>query len=211
VSRRKSFRFFPILVAATLYDLIASSVSMVGQAYKEERTKTFLRRVKQPAEAEAAHDEELIHTLEVIGDDCCVLSAGGPTKTAVDRGCSTPTRTAIANAARVTDTQLVVPPRKLNAIGSKISWVATAGPLLHRWPRNTPRATRRSKRPKPAIRMATPTPTAARVIRTWPTSSAAYPSAMTASSASIAAAMTIVNGRRPIGRAAVVMSRVLRR
>jgi ABC-type polar amino acid transport system ATPase subunit len=35
---------------------------------KEERTKTFLRRVKQQAEAEAAHDEELIHTLEVIGD-----------------------------------------------------------------------------------------------------------------------------------------------
>ena len=29
---------------------------------KEERTKTFLRRVKQQAEAEAAHDEELIHT-----------------------------------------------------------------------------------------------------------------------------------------------------
>jgi hypothetical protein len=68
VSRRKSFRFFPILVAATLYYLIASSVLMVGQADKEERTKTFLRRVKQPAEAEAAHDEELIHTLEVIGD-----------------------------------------------------------------------------------------------------------------------------------------------
>jgi polar amino acid transport system ATP-binding protein len=35
---------------------------------KEERTKTFLRRVKQQAEAEAAHDEELIHTLQVIGD-----------------------------------------------------------------------------------------------------------------------------------------------
>ena len=35
---------------------------------KEERTKSFLRRVKQQAEAEAAHDEELIHTLEVIGD-----------------------------------------------------------------------------------------------------------------------------------------------
>ena len=29
---------------------------------KEERTKSFLRRVKQQAEAEAAHDEELIHT-----------------------------------------------------------------------------------------------------------------------------------------------------
>jgi polar amino acid transport system ATP-binding protein len=35
---------------------------------KEERTKSFLRRVKQQAEAEAAHDEELIQTLEVIGD-----------------------------------------------------------------------------------------------------------------------------------------------
>jgi polar amino acid transport system ATP-binding protein len=35
---------------------------------KEERTKSFLRRGKQQAEAEAAHDEELIHTLEVIGD-----------------------------------------------------------------------------------------------------------------------------------------------
>lgn len=33
---------------------------------KEERTKTFLRRVKQEAEAEAAHDEELLHTLETI-------------------------------------------------------------------------------------------------------------------------------------------------
>ena len=41
---------------------------------KEERTKSFLRRVKQQAEAEAAHDEELIHTLEVIGElahRCC--------------------------------------------------------------------------------------------------------------------------------------------
>ena len=35
---------------------------------KEERTKTFLRRVKQEAEAEAAHDEELAHILEEIGD-----------------------------------------------------------------------------------------------------------------------------------------------
>jgi polar amino acid transport system ATP-binding protein len=33
---------------------------------REERTKTFLRRVKQEAEAEAAHDEELLHTLETI-------------------------------------------------------------------------------------------------------------------------------------------------
>jgi polar amino acid transport system ATP-binding protein len=35
---------------------------------KEERTKSFLRRVKQQAEAEAAHDEELIHTLDEIAD-----------------------------------------------------------------------------------------------------------------------------------------------
>jgi polar amino acid transport system ATP-binding protein len=35
---------------------------------KEERTRSFLRRVKQQAEAEAAHDEELIHTLEVIAE-----------------------------------------------------------------------------------------------------------------------------------------------
>jgi polar amino acid transport system ATP-binding protein len=35
---------------------------------KEERTKTFLRRVKQQAEAEAAHDEELAHILEEIPD-----------------------------------------------------------------------------------------------------------------------------------------------
>jgi polar amino acid transport system ATP-binding protein len=33
---------------------------------KEERTKSFLRRVKQEAEAEAAHDEELAHVLEEI-------------------------------------------------------------------------------------------------------------------------------------------------
>jgi polar amino acid transport system ATP-binding protein len=33
---------------------------------KEERTKTFLRRVKQEAEAEAAHEEELAHILEEI-------------------------------------------------------------------------------------------------------------------------------------------------
>jgi polar amino acid transport system ATP-binding protein len=33
---------------------------------KEERTKTFLRRVKQQAEAEAAHDEELAQILEEI-------------------------------------------------------------------------------------------------------------------------------------------------
>jgi polar amino acid transport system ATP-binding protein len=35
---------------------------------KEERTKTFLRRVKQEAEAEARHDEELVHVLEEIPD-----------------------------------------------------------------------------------------------------------------------------------------------
>ena len=35
---------------------------------KEERTRTFLRRVKQEAEAEAAHDEELAHILEEIRD-----------------------------------------------------------------------------------------------------------------------------------------------
>jgi polar amino acid transport system ATP-binding protein len=33
---------------------------------KEERTKAFLRRVKQEAEAEAAHDEELAHILEEL-------------------------------------------------------------------------------------------------------------------------------------------------
>ena len=37
MSRRKSFRFFPILVAATLYYLIASSVLMIGQSYLEKR------------------------------------------------------------------------------------------------------------------------------------------------------------------------------
>ena len=35
---------------------------------KEERTKTFLRRVKQQAEAEAAHDEELAQILEEIAE-----------------------------------------------------------------------------------------------------------------------------------------------
>jgi polar amino acid transport system ATP-binding protein len=35
---------------------------------KEERTKSFLRRVKQEAEAEAAHDEELVHVLEEIAE-----------------------------------------------------------------------------------------------------------------------------------------------
>ena len=45
------------------------------------------------------------------------------------------------NTARTTETHVVPPPRKLQAIGSKISCVATAGPLLHRLPRNTPRAT----------------------------------------------------------------------
>ena len=34
---------------------------------KEERTKTFLRRVKQEAEAEAAHEAELTHALEELG------------------------------------------------------------------------------------------------------------------------------------------------
>ena len=34
---------------------------------KEERTKTFLRRVKQEAEAEAAHEEQLVHVLEELG------------------------------------------------------------------------------------------------------------------------------------------------
>ncbi len=48
------------------------------------------------------------------------------------------------NAARTTDTQVVAPPLKLQASGSKISCVATAGPLLQRLPRNTPRATTRS-------------------------------------------------------------------
>jgi polar amino acid transport system ATP-binding protein len=35
---------------------------------KEERTKTFLRRVKQQAEAEAAHDEELAQILEEVAE-----------------------------------------------------------------------------------------------------------------------------------------------
>jgi polar amino acid transport system ATP-binding protein len=35
---------------------------------KEERTKSFLSRVKQQAEAEAAHDAELIHTLEELAE-----------------------------------------------------------------------------------------------------------------------------------------------
>jgi polar amino acid transport system ATP-binding protein len=35
---------------------------------KEERTKAFLRRVKQEVEAEKAHDEELAHVLEEIID-----------------------------------------------------------------------------------------------------------------------------------------------
>ena len=128
---------------------------------------------------------------------CCGLSDVDPTKTAVERGCSNPTKAAIATTAKTTDTHVVAPPLKLQASGSKISWVATAGPLLHRLPRNTPRATRRSKRPKPAIRIATPTPTSARGILICPTSSAAYASPTSPSSASKVAATTIVSGRRP--------------
>ena len=120
-----------------------------------------------------------------------------PTKTAVERGCSNPTSAAIANAARVTDTHVVTPPLKLHAIGSKISWVTTAGPLLQRLPRNTPRATTRSKRPKAAIRIATPSPTTARDILICPTAIPAYPSPISPSSASKTAATTIVSGRGP--------------
>ena len=82
---------------------------------KEERTKSFLRRVKHEAEAEAAHEEELIHSwrrsatratrcalslskggLSSSSNHCCGLSGVDPTKTAVERGCSNPTKTAIA-------------------------------------------------------------------------------------------------------------------
>ena len=98
---------------------------------------------------------------------------------------------------RATDTHVVTPPLKLHAIGSKISWVTTAGPLLHRLPRNTPRATTRSKRPKAAIRIATPSPTTARDILICPTAIPAYPSPTSPSSASKTAATTIVSGRRP--------------
>ena len=53
---------------------------------------------------------------------CPPLAAGG-TKTAVERGWSTPTNAAIASAASTTETQVVLPPLKLQAIGSKINWV----------------------------------------------------------------------------------------
>jgi hypothetical protein len=48
------------------------------------------------------------------------LAAGG-TKTAVERGWSTPTNTAIASAASTTETQVVLPPLKLHATGNKIN------------------------------------------------------------------------------------------
>jgi len=35
---------------------------------REERTRTFLRRVKQEAEAEAQHDVELAATLKALED-----------------------------------------------------------------------------------------------------------------------------------------------
>ena len=40
--------------------------------------------------------------------------------------------------------QVVSPPRKLQATGSWISWVAIAGARLQRRPRSTPRATANS-------------------------------------------------------------------
>jgi hypothetical protein len=133
-------------------------------------------------------------------------------KTAVERGCSNAARTAIANTARAIDTHVVAPPRKLQAIGNKINCVATAGARLHRLPKNTPRATTNSNKPKQAIRTATPTPKTARDMRICPISVAAYPTAISASIATRIAATTRVSGRRPKGVApASVISAVLSR
>ena len=188
---------------------------------KEERTKSFLRRVKQQAEAEAAHDEELstpwrrsrIGTIRCcrwtqLVHYCVLIGTAARRRPLLNAGAATRPGRRSPTLPRVTDTHVVTPPLKLHAIGSKISWATTAGPLLQRLPRKTPRATTRSKRPKAAIRIATPSPTTARDILICPTAIPAYPSPTSPSSASKTAATTIVSGRRP-GDCAPVMERVL--
>ena len=53
--RRPDLPAFPVLVAATLYYLIASSILMVGQSYLEKPVRTRLRRpVGRPPRTEVA-------------------------------------------------------------------------------------------------------------------------------------------------------------
>ena len=59
--------------------------------------------------------------------------------------------------------------RKLQAMGSRMSWVAAAGPRLQRRPRNTPRAISTRRIPYASITMATPEPTTARLNSIWVT------------------------------------------
>ena len=207
---------------------------------QEERTKSFLRRVKHEAEAEAAHDAELAKILRRLrpwkaeAEDwastglarICAMSPSARShqrpnltvapcwppdmKTAVERGWSTPTRTAIASAASTTDTQVVAAAfeapsdREQDQLGSHRRSPAPPLAQEHASCHHEEQEAEAGHQDRHA------TPTAARVIRTWPTSSAAYPSPINASSASRAAAMTIVKGRRPEG-CACVMGRVLRR
>ena len=183
---------------------------------KEERTKTFLRRVKQQAEAEAAHDEELIHTLEVLASRTWRSPERVSYRQAARRRPRS-TEGAADRPERQSPMRRGLPPptwsHRLGSSrrsGSRISWVATAGPRLQRRPRNTPRATRQQHDAEAAIRVATPTPTAARDILICPSSSTAYASPASPSSASKAAATTIVSGRRP-GAGADVIGCVLGR
>jgi hypothetical protein len=145
------------------FDANAIFVCLAGGVIGSRRVMIGSRRVMLGL---SGSGKTIFMRLIKLAADHCVVSAGGATKTAVERGCSTPTSAAIAKTARVTDMHVVPPPRKLQAIGSKISCATTAGPLLHRLPMNTPRATQRSKRPKPAMSIATPTPTTARDILT---------------------------------------------
>ena len=86
---------------------------------------------------------------------------------------------ATAVAAISTATQVVGLARKVQAMGSRISWVAAAGPRLQRRPRSTPRATNTSSSPYASTSRATAPPTAARLNPIW--LSATAPKTMAAS------------------------------
>ncbi len=131
---------------------------------KEERTRTFLRRVKHEQEAEAAprggvrpRRRRLARQRSGSGSD----PAAG-TNTAVDDLISRQTSTVTEQPARTTATHQVSPPAEAPGDRQLDQGVATAGPRLQRRPRNTPAATTISRTPYNPSSSAVPMPTMGR-------------------------------------------------
>ena len=105
-------------------------------------------------------------------------------------GCSSPTRTTTATTASTTATQVVSPPRKLQASPRNITWATTIGLRGQARPRTTsqPQAIRNpASRTKKAAVVA---PIAARADSMWAASRTPYPSSSRPSTTTSPAATT---------------------